>query len=117
RLLNPGNGKKENVSRIYEMHARDRIPQETVGAGNIVAVVGIKDSYTGDTLCDPENPIVLERMTFPEPVISMSIEPKSTEDKRKLSEALMTIRREDPSFRSHFDEETGQTIIAGMGEL
>ncbi len=117
RLLNPVNGKKENASRIFEMHAKERIPLEEVGAGNIVAVVGIKDSYTGDTLCDADNPIVLERMFFPEPVISMSIEPKTTEDKRKLSDALATIRREDPSFRSHYDEETGQTIIAGMGEL
>ncbi len=117
RVLNPVNGKKENISRIFEMHAKDRLPVEEVGAGNIVAVIGIKDSYTGDTLCDPDAPVVLERMTFPEPVISMSIEPKTNDDKRKLSEALVTIRREDPSFRSHYDEETGQTIIAGMGEL
>ncbi|MCW5775685.1 MAG: elongation factor G [Phycisphaeraceae bacterium] len=117
RLLNPVNRKREIASRIFEMHAKDRIPLEEVGAGNIVAVVGIKDSITGDTLCDPENPIILERMDFPEPVISMSIEPKTADDKRKLSEALVTIRREDPSFRSNFDEETGQTIIAGMGEL
>jgi elongation factor G len=117
RLLNPGNGKKENASRIFEMHANNRIPLEEVGAGNIVAIVGIKDSYTGDTLCDQDQPIMLERMHFPEPVISMSIEPKSQDDKRKLSEALGVIRREDPSFRSKFDEETGQTIISGMGEL
>ncbi len=117
RLLNPGNNKKENASRIFEMHANNRIPLDEVGAGNIVAVVGIKDSYTGDTLCDPEDPIILERMTFPEPVISMSIEPKTADDKRKLSEALMTIRREDPSFRFTYDEETAQTIISGMGEL
>ncbi|MEO0716222.1 MAG: elongation factor G, partial [Planctomycetota bacterium] len=77
----------------------------------------IKDSVTGDTLCSQDDPIVLERMDFPEPVISMSIEPKTADDKRKLSEALVTIRREDPSFRSHYDDETGQTIIAGMGEL
>lgn len=117
RLLNPVNRKREIASRIFEMHAKDRIPLEEVGAGNIVAVVGIKDSITGDTLCDPDNPIILERMDFPEPVISMSIEPKTADDKRKLSEALVTIRREDPSFRSNFDEETGQTIIASMGEL
>ncbi len=117
RLLNPGNNKKENVSRIFEMHAQNRIPLEEVGAGNIVAVVGVKDSYTGDTLCDADQPIMLERMFFPEPVISMSIEPKSQDDKRKLSEALGVIRREDPSFRSKYDEETGQTIISGMGEL
>ncbi len=117
RLLNPGNGKKENASRIFEMHAQNRIPLEETSAGNIVAVVGIKDSYTGDTLCDADQPILLERMHFPEPVISMSIEPKTTEDKRKLSEALGVIRREDPSFRSNFNEETGETIISGMGEL
>ncbi|MEK6703826.1 MAG: elongation factor G [Planctomycetota bacterium] len=117
RLLNPVNNKKENASRIFEMHANNRIPLDQVTAGNIVAVVGIKDSYTGDTLCDAEDPIVLERMTFPEPVISMSIEPKTQDDKRKLSEALMTIRREDPSFRFTYDDETQQTIISGMGEL
>jgi elongation factor G len=117
RLLNPVNGKKEIASRIFEMHAQNRIPLEEVTAGNIVAVVGIKDSYTGDTLCDPDQPIVLERMFFPEPVIAMSIEPKTQDDKRKLGDALGVIRREDPSFRSNYNEETGQTIIAGMGEL
>ncbi|MBX3401832.1 MAG: elongation factor G [Phycisphaeraceae bacterium] len=117
RCINPVNGKREIASRIFEMHAQDREPLDEVTAGNIVAVVGIKDSYTGDTLCDPDHPIVLERMTFPEPVISMSIEPNTQDDKRKLSEALTVIRREDPSFRSNYNEETGQTIIAGMGEL
>jgi elongation factor G len=117
RLVNPGNGKREIASRIFEMHAQNRIPLEVVTAGNIVAVVGIKDSYTGDTLCDPDDQIMLERMFFPEPVIAMSIEPKTQDDKRKLSEALGVIRREDPSFRSNYNEETGETIIAGMGEL
>ena len=117
RILNPGNNKREIASRIFEMHAQNRIPLEEVTAGNIVAIVGIKDSYTGDTLCDPDQPIMLERMFFPEPVIAMSIEPKTQDDKRKLSEALGVIRREDPSFRSNFNEETGETIIAGMGEL
>ena len=117
RVLNPVNDKKENVSRIFEMHAKDRDPLDSVGAGNIVAVIGIKHSYTGDTLCDPDHPIVLERMDFPEPVISMSIEPNTNEDKKKLSEALGVIRREDPSFRSNFNDETGETIISGMGEL
>ncbi|MFO0858307.1 MAG: elongation factor G [Phycisphaerales bacterium] len=117
RILNPGNNKVENASRIFEMHAQNRIPLDEVTAGNIVAVVGIKNSYTGDTLCDADKPIMLERMHFPEPVIAMAIEPKSQDDKRKLSEALGVIRREDPSFRSQFDEETGQTIIMGMGEL
>jgi elongation factor G len=117
RLLNPSNGKKENVSRIFEMHAKDREPQDLVTAGQIVAVIGLKHSFTGDTLCDPDHPIILEKMDFPEPVISMSIEPNTNEDKKKLSEALTTIRREDPSFRTNFNEETGETIIAGMGEL
>jgi len=117
RVLNPVNQKREIASRIFEMHANERIPLDEAGAGNIVAVIGIKDSITGDTLCAPEHPIVLERMDFPEPVISMSIEPKTADDKRKLSEALVTIRREDPSFRSEYNEETGQTIISGMGEL
>jgi elongation factor G len=117
RLVNPGNGKRENCSRIFEMHANDRKPLEEVTAGNIVAVVGIKDSVTGDTLCDPDKPILLERMHFPEPVISMSIEPTTQDDKRRLSEALGVIRREDPSFRFSYNEETGDTIISGMGEL
>ena len=117
RTLNPANNKKEIASRIFEMHAKDRLALDEAGAGKIVAVVGIKNSMTGDTLCDPNEPIVLERMEFPEPVISMSIEPRTADDKRKLSEALVTIRREDPSFRSEYNEETGQTIIAGMGEL
>ncbi|MEX1017729.1 MAG: elongation factor G, partial [Phycisphaeraceae bacterium] len=117
RCLNSANGKREIVSRIFEMHAKDRISRDKAWAGEIVAMVGLKNSGTGDTLCDADNPIVLERMEFPEPVISMSIEPASQADKEKLSNALATIRREDPSFRSHYDEETGQTIIAGMGEL
>ncbi len=117
RLINPGNGERELASRIFEMHAKDRIPMEETSAGNIVAVVGIKKSYTGDTLCDPDQPILLERMHFPEPVISMSIEPKTQADRQKLGDALQVIRREDPSFRSSYNEETGQTIISGMGEL
>lgn len=117
RVINPGNNKREIASRIFEMNAKDRQALDEVGAGNIVAVVGIKDSITGDTLCDQDDQIILERMTFPEPVISMSIEPQTADDKRKLSEALVTIRREDPSFRSEYNDETGQTIISGMGEL
>jgi elongation factor G len=117
RVLNPGNGKRENVSRLYEMHSKDRTALDSTGAGQIVAVVGLKDSFTGDTLCDPDHPIILERMVFPEPVISMSIEPVTADDKKKLGEALTTIRREDPSFRSNYNEETGETIISGMGEL
>ncbi len=117
RVLNPGNNKKENVSRIFEMHAKDREALEEVGAGNIVALIGLKSSFTGDTICDPDNPVILERMTFPEPVISMSIEPNTADDKKKLGDALQTIRREDPSFRSQYNDETGETIISGMGEL
>ncbi len=117
RVLNSNNGKREIISRIYEMHANQRIARDAADAGDIVALIGLKDSITGDTLCDQDNPIVLERMEFPEPVISMSIEPATAADKEKLGNALVTIRREDPSFRSHYDEETGQTIIEGMGEL
>jgi elongation factor G len=117
RVLNPGNGRKENVSRIYEMHAKDREALDFAGAGLIVAVIGLKNSITGDTLCDINEPIVLERMHFPDPVISMSIEPITNDDKKKLGEALTTIRREDPSFHANYNEETGETIISGMGEL
>ena len=117
RVLNSNNGKKEIVSRIFEMHSKDRLARDEALAGEIVAVVGLKNSYTGETLCDGGDPIVLDRMDFPEPVISMSIEPATAADKEKLSNALGTIRREDPSFQARYDEETGQTIIAGMGEL
>ena len=117
RILNPGNNKKENVSRIFEMHAKDREALDEAGAGQIVAVIGVKNSWTGDTVCDPNDPIILERMDFPDPVISMSIEPNTAEDKKKLGEALTTIRREDPSFRSEYNDETGETVISGMGEL
>ncbi len=117
RVLNSSTGKREIISRIFEMHAKERIPLEQATAGAIVAIVGLKTSGTGDTLCDPDQPVILEQMSFPEPVISMSIEPRTSDDKRKLGEALTTIKREDPSFRAQYDEETGQTIIAGMGEL
>ena len=117
RVLNPGNGKKEIVSRIYEMHAKDREALDEAHAGAIVALIGLKNSVTGDTLCCTDDPIILERMHFPDPVISMSIEPITTDDKKKLAEALGTIQREDPSFRSRYNDETGETIISGMGEL
>jgi len=117
RVLNPGNDRREIASRMFEMHAKDRKQLDVANAGSIVAVVGLKDSITGDTLCSPDHPIILERMTFPDPVISMSIEPATADDKRKLGDALVKIRREDPSFRSEYNEETGQTIISGMGEL
>lgn len=117
RVFNPNNDRKENISRIFEMHAKDRQPMDIASAGQIVAVIGLKHSGTGDTLCDTDHPIILEKMDFPEPVISMSIEPLTNEDKKKLTDALVTIRREDPSFRTSFNDETGETIIAGMGEL
>ncbi len=117
RVLNPGNDRKENVSRIFEMHAKDRQALDAAYAGQIVAVIGLKNSMTGDTLCDTNAPIILERMEFPDPVISMSIEPATADDKKKLGEALTTIRREDPSFQANYNDETGETIIAGMGEL
>ncbi len=117
RVINPLNGRKENVSRIYQMHANNREALDEATAGMIVALIGLKNSSTGDTLCDQDDPIVLERMDFPEPVISMSIEPKAANDREKLVDALLTINREDPSFRFTVNEETGETIIAGMGEL
>jgi elongation factor G len=117
RVLNSNRNKRENISRMFQMHAADRIPIDVAEAGDIVACIGVKDALTGDTLCDQENPIILERPTFPEPVISMSIEPKTAADKQKLGEALTTLKREDPTFQANYDEETGQKIIAGMGEL
>jgi elongation factor G len=117
RVLNSNRNKRENISRMFQMHAADRNPIDLAQAGDIVACIGIKDALTGDTLCTDDAPIILERPTFPEPVISMSIEPKTAADKQKLGEALTTLRREDPTFQAHYDEETGQTIIAGMGEL
>jgi elongation factor G len=117
RVLNSNRNKKENISRMFQMHSAQRNPIDVAEAGDIVACIGVKDALTGDTLCDPDHPIILERPTFPEPVISMSIEPKTAADKQKLGEALTTLKREDPTFQAHYDEETGQTIIAGMGEL
>ncbi len=117
RVINGATGKKEGVSRIFEMHAKQRIARDQAEAGDIVALVGLKMCATGDTLCDANNPIVLERMTFPDPVISMSVEPESAGDRDKLADALNTINREDPSFRFSYNEETGETVMAGMGEL
>ena len=117
RVLNTTRGKKEIVSRIWEMYAKQRIRREEACAGDIVALVGCKHSLTGDTLSDPRSPIVVEKMVFPETVISMSIETRSSADKQKLADALGSLRREDPTFSSRFDAETGQTLISGMGEL
>ncbi len=116
-LTNTTKDKKERISRLIEMHANQRKELDEAGSGDIVACVGLKNTTTGDTLCDPDNEIVLEKMDFPEPVISMAIEPKSKQDQEKLSKALSSLSEEDPTFRVSTNEETGQTIIAGMGEL
>ncbi|HYE19684.1 MAG TPA: elongation factor G, partial [Tepidisphaeraceae bacterium] len=117
RVLNANKNTRENISRMFQMSANDRIPREVAEAGDIVAIIGINEAMTGDTICDPDEPIILERPTFPEPVISMSIEPKSAADKDKLSQALTNLRRQDPTFQASYNRETGETIIAGMGEL
>ncbi len=116
-VLNPSTGKKERIGRILQMHADKREEIKTIETGNIAAAVGLKNARTGDTLCDIKHPIVLERMEFPDPVISVAIEPKTQADQQKLGEALAKLALEDPSFNAHTDEETGQTIISGMGEL
>ncbi|VVE57897.1 elongation factor G [Pandoraea pneumonica] len=116
-LLNSVKGKKERLGRIVQMHANQREEIDEVRAGDIAAAVGLKDATTGDTLCDPTAPIVLERMVFPEPVISQAVEPKTKVDQEKMGLALNRLAQEDPSFRVQTDEESGQTIISGMGEL
>ena len=116
-VWNPVKGRKERVGRIVLMHANDREDIEEVRAGDIAAVAGLKDVTTGDTLCDENHIITLERMEFPEPVISLAVEPKTKADQEKMGVALGRLAKEDPSFRVHTDEESGQTIIAGMGEL
>jgi len=109
--------KRERVGRLLQMHANKREEREEVYAGDICAVIGLKDTKTGDTLCDPDEPIILEAMKFPEPVIAVAIEPKTKADQDKLSTGLQKLADEDPTFKIHTDEETGQTIISGMGEL
>ncbi|WOP18994.1 elongation factor G [Raineyella sp. LH-20] len=116
-VLNSVKGKKERIGKIYQMHANKREEIASIGAGQIVAVMGLKDTGTGDTLCDTANPVVLESMTFPAPVIEQAIEPNSKADQEKLGVAIQRLAEEDPTFQVHTDEETGQTIIAGMGEL
>ncbi|WP_186109676.1 elongation factor G [Burkholderia gladioli] len=116
-LLNSTKGKKERLGRILQMHANQREEIKEVRAGDIAAAVGLKEATTGDTLCDPQHPIVLERMVFPEPVISQAVEPKTKADQEKMGLALNRLAQEDPSFRVQTDEESGQTIISGMGEL
>ena len=116
-LDNTVKGKKERIGRMLQMHANSRADIEEAFAGDIVALAGLKDTTTGDTLCDPLHPVILERMEFPEPVIQIAIEPKTKGDQEKMGLALHRLAAEDPSFRVKTDEESGQTIIAGMGEL
>jgi elongation factor G len=116
-VFNPVKGKKERIGRIVQMHANNRLEVEEIRSGDIAACVGLKDVTTGETLCDPDDIIMLERMVFPEPVIAQAVEPKTKADQEKMGIALQRLAAEDPSFRVKTDEESGQTIIAGMGEL
>ena len=116
-VLNSVNGKRERIGRMLEMNANDRTDIEEARAGDIIALVGCKDTTTGETLCDPNAPVILEKMDFPEPVIKVSVEPKSKSDQDKMTNALIKLAAEDPSFRFSRDEESGQTVIEGMGEL
>ena len=117
RVLNPGKDEKENVPQLWRIQAGRRKQIDAVNAGDIIGVVGLRHSVTGDTLCDPKHPILLESITFPETVISMAIEPESSADRTKLADVLEMLRRQDPTFRAQENEETGQTLISGMGEL
>jgi elongation factor G len=116
-IYNPIKGKKERIGRLLQMHANQREEIKEVRAGDIAAAVGLKEATTGETLCDPDNILILERMVFPEPVISQAVEPKTKADQEKMGLALNRLAQEDPSFRVKTDEESGQTIISGMGEL
>jgi elongation factor G len=116
-VVNSRSGNKERIGRVLEMHANEQIEQEAVYAGDIVAGIGLKDTRTGDTLSDPASPITLESLEFPEPVIQVAVEPKTKADQDKMSKALYALSEEDPTFRVQTDEETGQTLISGMGEL
>ena len=116
-VLNSTKGQKERIGRILQMHANHREDIETIYSGDIAGVIGLKNSTTGDTLCDEKHPIILESMEFPEPVIRVAIEPKTKAGQEKMGIALMKLAEEDPTFKTYTDEETGQTIIAGMGEL
>lgn len=117
RVLNANRNRRENITRIFEMHANERKVLDGAGAGDIVAVVGLKQTLTGDTICDPKKPVCLPSITFPQTVMNMSIEPRTTAEKAKLGDALADLRREDPTFECKTDPDTGQTIISGMGEL
>ncbi len=116
-VVNATKGKKERIGKLFQMHANKENPVDEATAGHIYAMIGLKDTTTGDTLCDPANPIVLESMTFPDPVIQVSIEPKTKSDQEKLSTAIQKLAEEDPTFSVEQDAETGQTVIGGMGEL
>ncbi|HLX89079.1 MAG TPA: EF-Tu/IF-2/RF-3 family GTPase, partial [Acidimicrobiales bacterium] len=116
-IQNSTKGRKERVGRILQMHANHREDKEAIFTGDIVAVVGLKDTSTGDTLCDPAHSVLLETLEFPEPVIHVAVEPKTKADQDKLSKALFALSEEDPTFRVRSDQETGQTVISGMGEL
>lgn len=117
QVLNANTGKKERVGKLFQMHSNQENPVEEAFAGHIYAFIGLKDTTTGDTLCDAQHPIALESMSFPEPVISMAIEPKTKGDQEKLGIAIQRLAKEDPTFQVQLDEETGQTVIKGMGEL
>ena len=117
QVLNVTTGKKERVGKLFQMHSNQENPVDEAFAGHIYAFIGLKDTTTGDTLCDAQHPIALESMTFPEPVISMAIEPKTKGDQEKLGIAIQRLAKEDPTFQVELDEETGQTVIKGMGEL
>ena len=117
RVLNSNRNRRENITRIFEMHANERKVLDSASAGDIVAVVGLKQTLTGDTICDPKKPVCLPSITFPQTVINMSIEPRTAAERVKLAEALASLKREDPTFECKVDSETGQTIISGMGEL
>ena len=117
QVINSTKGKKERIGKIFQMHANKENPVDAVTAGNIYAVIGLKDTTTGDTLCDPQHQVVLESMTFPDPVIEVAIEPNTKADQEKLSTAIQKLAEEDPTFRVSQNAETGQTVIAGMGEL
>ncbi|GIG38967.1 elongation factor G [Cellulomonas phragmiteti] len=116
-VLNSTKGKKERIGKLFQMHSNKENPVPEAQAGHIYAFIGLKDVTTGDTLCDPSAPVILESMTFPEPVIDVAIEPKTKADQEKLSTAIQKLAEEDPTFRVRLDEETGQTVIGGMGEL
>ena len=117
QMINSTKGKKERVGKLFQMHANKENHVDFASTGHIYAMIGLKDTTTGDTLCDPHDQIVLESMTFPETVISVAIEPKTKSDQEKLGVAIQKLAEEDPTFKVHQDDETGQTIIAGMGEL